>query len=79
MNIEYNLPKEYEEYFNQANKESAKLLGVIVQKELERERADKPIKKRRQLMAEMFPHLEVLTFDNINQILWALDGNLFRM
>lgn len=67
--------EEYHDYFSKIEEVAANSLACIVSKELEKERADSPIKnKKRQMMTKMLPHLEILSLGSIVNLINVIEN-----
>lgn len=68
------LMRKYDDFFDKMCEDSNKALMALVQDELEKERADSPVKKKRQIMYEMYPHLKKLCLGDVKVLFTALDN-----
>lgn len=72
---EFDYMEEYRDYFSKIEEVAADSLVCVVSKELEKERADSPIKnKKRQMMAQMLPHLEILSLGSIDILINIIEN-----
>lgn len=68
------LSKKYDDFYKAVCDDSEKALCALIQSELELERADSPVKNKRRLMFEMYPHLKKLCLGDIGVFLTAIDN-----
>lgn len=64
---------EYYECLNKLRGIAEESIEVIVKAELENERADSPVEKKRAKIYKMYPHIKTLCLDNINIFLKKID------